>query len=147
MSFYLLFYLLFFFWEKKNKIYLKIIKNYKKRKIENLKNEKFPLSLYCVCPVARTVWHLLSKNTKNSFFSLLVSVRPFASCDTYFQVIQKYQKYKIFKSTKKISTFSNKQAFLKNYVTLISHFEWEYVGPRSILVGPKKIKKYLRFFF
>jgi len=36
---------------------------------------------------------------------------------------------------------------LKNYVTLISHFEWEYVGPRSILVGPKKFKKYLCFFF
>jgi len=41
---------------------------------------------------------LIFKNIKNSFISLLVSVRPLASYDTYFQIIQKTQKkYKIFK--------------------------------------------------
>jgi len=30
---------------------------------------------------------------------------------------------------------------------MISHFEWEYVGPRSILVGPRKNKKIFYFLF
>jgi len=138
------------------------------------------LSLLCLSDRSHRVT-LIFKNTKNSFLSFLVSVRPSTSCDTYFQVIQKIQKkYIKFQKNIKISTLLNKyllrttwslilpceirrskasscqvhfrkiksfpQMFffsnivLKNYVTLISHFEWEYVGPRSILVGPKKLK-------
>jgi len=64
---------------------------------------------------------LIFKNIKNSFLSLLVSVRPLVSHDTYFQVIQKTQKNTKF-SKYKISIFSNKKVFFffKNYVILDS---------------------------
>jgi len=131
---------------------------------------------------------LIFKNTKNSFLSLLVSVRSLASYDTCFQIIQKHQKiYKILKiqninifqlflelrdpwfshvryvgarsvlvrfTFKKSNRFLNhfpNSSFLKklSFKELRNpdfSFEWEYVGPRSILVGPKNVKIFLFLF-
>jgi len=79
----------------------------KKIKFENYKYYKNLKMIFF------TLWYLFGrphrvttifKKYKNSFLSLLLSVRPLASCDIYFQVIQKIQKkYKVLKKLK-IST-------------------------------------------
>ena len=74
----------------------------KKRKI-------FFFALLCLSGRPHRVT-LIFKNTKNSYLFLLVSVRPPASCDTYFQVIQKKQKNIKFSKYKKTSPFSNKES-------------------------------------
>jgi len=72
------------------------------------------------------MWHSFFKKkllSKNCFlFFLLVYIRSLTSCDTIFQIISKTPKNTKF-SKYQISTFLNKQDFLKNYVTLISHQE------------------------
>jgi len=77
------------------------ILNYKKlQKIEKFKKRKvFFFALLCLSGRPHRVT-LIFKNTKNTFLSLLMSVRPLALYDTYFQVIQK-------KNTKKIQNFQN----------------------------------------
>jgi len=78
----------------------------------------FSFTLLCLSGRPHRVT-LIFKNTKKCFLSLLVSVRPLASCDKYFQVIQKIQKiYKISKKYKNINFF--KQSLFKNYVILDS---------------------------
>jgi len=79
------------------------------------------LSLYCVCPVARTAWHSFPKIPKIIFLSLFVSVRPFASCDTYFQAIQKIPKIQ-FSKYKCINIFKQK-CLLRTTWSLILHRE------------------------
>ena len=74
----------------------------------------------CLSGRSHRVTLFSSKHTKNNFLSLLVSVRPLASCDTYFQIIRKCQKNIKFQNIK-TSTFANKQAF-KELRNLISHF-------------------------
>jgi len=54
-----------------------------------MKNVLFCFIVYVRSPHRET---FVFKNTKIVFFSLLVFVRSFASCDTCFQVIQKYKK-------------------------------------------------------
>jgi len=87
---------------------------------------------------------LIFKNTKNSFLSFLVSVRPLASYDTYFQVIQKNtKKYKILKI--QISTFSNKYFLQELHNPDFSSL----MRIRRTKVNPcraQKIKKKLFFF-
>jgi len=64
---------------------------------------------------------LIFKNTKNSFLSLLVSIRPLTSYDPYFQVIQKHQTNTTFSKHKNINIFKQKIGhFFKNYVILDS---------------------------
>ena len=77
------------------------ILNYKKlQKIEKFKKRKvFFFALLCLSGRPHRVT-LIFKNTKNTFLSLLMSVRPLALYDTYFQVIQK-------KNTKRIQNFQN----------------------------------------
>jgi len=74
-----------------------------------------------------SVWSPAPRDThfqkyQNNFLSLLMYVRSLASCDTYFQVIQKYQKIQNFQSTK-LSTFSSKKSFLRTTWSLILHRE------------------------
>ena len=88
-------------------------------------------SLYCVCPVVRTVWHLFSKNIKNSFFFSFSVCLTLTSCDTYFQLIQRYQKIKKFSKYKNINIF-------KWHIFLELRGPWfstvRYVGARLVLV-------------
>jgi len=96
------FFFFFFFKKRENENIL----NYKKlQKIEKFKKRKiFFLALLCLSDRPYGVT-LIFKITKNTFLSLLVSVRPLASYDTYFQVIQKkHQKIQNFQNIK-ISTF------------------------------------------
>jgi len=82
------------------------------QKIEKiLKNEKYSFfALLCLYGQPHHVT-LIFKNTKNSFLFLLVSVRPLASYESYFQVIQKTpKKIQNFQNIK-ISIFSNKNVF------------------------------------
>jgi len=111
---YLLF-ILFIFIIKKQ-IYLKIIKKLQKNRKSKYKNVLFHF-IVSVWSLAPCDTYFL-KNTKNDFLSLLVFVRPLASCDTCFQLIQKYQKNIKFQNIK-TSTFFNKY-LLKNYVILDS---------------------------
>jgi len=100
------FFFYFFYFVKKN--IFENYKNYKYRK--NKKNVLF--HFYCICPTARVMWHFLPnnpKNTKNNFLSLFVSIRPLASCDTCFQVIQKYKKKYKFSKYKNINIFKQKK--------------------------------------
>jgi len=78
----------------------------------------FSFALLCLSGRPRRVT-LISKKTKNNFLFLLVSVRPLASCDTYFQVIQKIPKNTKFLKYKNINIFKQK-VFFKNYVILDS---------------------------
>ena len=87
-------------------------KNYKE-KIGKSKNEKCSLLLYCVCPVARTVWHSFSKIPKIVFlfsFSVCLTARViwhiFSSNSKNTKKIQNFQ-------NTKISTFSSKKSFLR----------------------------------
>ena len=78
---------------------------------------------------------LIFKNIKNSFLSLLVSVRPLAWYDTYFQVIQKNtKKYEILKI--QISTFFNKYFFQELRDPWFSIVR--YVGEGQSLSGSSK---------
>ena len=82
----------------------------------------FSFVLLCLCGRPHRVT-LIFKNIKNSFLSLLVSVRPLAPYETYFQVIQKTPKHTKF-SKYKISIFSNKKViFLRTTSSLILHRE------------------------
>jgi len=106
------------------------------------------------------------QNTKNSFiFHLLVFDWSLVLCDTHFEVNKKIPKlfslslfsvylttrvvwssfsnnlkiYKKYKNDFRKLKLSNKKSW-KNYLTLISHFEWKYVVARSIIVGTQKKK-------
>jgi len=82
---YLFIFYLFFFSEKKNKI-LESCQNLQKNDKKN--NNKYVLFHFFVFVRSLALCDIyFLKNTKNSFFSLLVSVRPLASYDTHFQAI------------------------------------------------------------
>jgi len=101
---------LIFFEKKQNKIFENYKKLQKNRKKSKNKNVLFYLIVSVWSPAPYDTYFL--KNTENSFLPLLVFVRPLASCDTYFQVIQNTKKYEISKNIK-ISTFSNNYFFFK----------------------------------
>jgi len=92
--------------KKQKQIYLKIIKIAKKyiiMKNQKIKNKMFSFIPMCLSGRSHRVTLFSSKHTKNNFLSLLLSVRPLASCDTYFQIIRKCQKNIKFQNIKNIN--------------------------------------------